>query len=102
VVERVDHLQAIPELAFERGIQEVATVKDVHVAATGLQTTHDGDDATEAAGIAVFDGANPIRVVEMHERQALRFALGQTRASRKDQQEEDIEQCDFFHAGMLT
>ena len=35
-VHRVDHLQSIPELAFQRRVEEITTVQDAHIAALGL------------------------------------------------------------------
>jgi len=63
----VDHLQAVPELALERGIQEVAAMQDADVAALALKLARQRNDAAEAAGVAILDGADPVGVIEVQE-----------------------------------
>ena len=35
-VHGINHLQAVPEIALQRGIQEIATMQHMHVATLGL------------------------------------------------------------------
>ncbi len=65
----IDHLQPVPELAFERRIQEIAAVKDAHFGALRLQFANHGYDATEAAAGAVFDVTDAVRVIEVDKAQ---------------------------------
>ncbi len=65
VVHRLDHLQPVPELAFERRIQKVTTMGQMHFAALRLQLPDQRHHATETAALAVLDSAYAIRIVEV-------------------------------------
>ena len=69
VVHGFDYLQAVPELALERRVQEVAAVQDTHVTARALEFADNRDDPPEAALGAVLDSAGTIGIVQVDEGQ---------------------------------
>ena len=85
----IDHLQTIPQLAFERRVQEVAAVEDVHVPTLCPRLAYQGHDATEAAGRAILDGTDTVDIVEMKERQSRRLFNRIGRAGNQDKRREN-------------
>ena len=75
-VERIDHLFAVPQLAFERRIQEVTAVQDAHVASLSLQFLYQRNHPAETAGVAILYRADAIGIVEVDESKAANLCFG--------------------------
>ncbi len=99
-IHRFDHLLAIPDLAFQRRIKEVAAVQNAYVVSIRLHALNERRDPAEAATTALFHCVNPIGVVQMNERQdrvgivpRLRSAAGGDKENRKKNQASNWGHC---------
>ena len=77
-------------------------MQNVHVPALGLQLAHQGNDAAEPAPLAVLDGADAVRIVEVNKCDAAVLAAGGRRCARDHQQANQDNGESFHHASMLT
>ena len=68
-IHRLDHLLAVPDLALEGRVEEVAGVQDAHVMTVGRECPHQGRDTTEPATPALLDRAYTVGVIEMDKSQ---------------------------------
>ncbi len=70
VIECLNHLLSVPELALERRVEKITAVQNSYVLPGRLKLANYRDDTTEATLRPVFDGAHPVSVIEVYQCQA--------------------------------
>ena len=63
-IQRLDHLIAMPDLAFERRRKKVPAVQHAHIPALSSRLSNHSDYAPKAASVAVLHVGKPVRVVD--------------------------------------